>query len=189
MSDAVANVVKRILESETGDTFDLKSGISLLHKDRWDWFLHLPWGNKANGWVDVVYEKNGTVFLETPFLFDVRRRIVYAYRKFLGRKWTERDLNDFHNKDVRTRHAKEVPAIVAFFDELERTIDKVNVNHSTRLEVANDSGAIRVFAELPEKEAQESEKLRKTVVAIKELDSSIINWLREEYPKMADGSR
>lgn len=186
MSSPFVDGVKEILEAETGDKFVLKSGPDLLHKERWGWFLHLPLEGQSNGWIDVAYQKDDMVTLQTPSLFDTRRRIEYAYPKMRGRKRLQKASGDFHRKNVRAEYAKTVPAIVAFYDELDRIVEEVNQKHSSSIGIVNDLGAIYAQIRLPTAEVEKGAKLRQSIDAIKEFDSGIMKWLREEYPKRAD---
>ena len=180
-----ANRIKETLEEETGDSYVLKFEPELVNKDGTLWYLHLPLEGPSNGWIDDVYEKDLMIMLRTPFLFDTRRRIEYAYPKMRGRKRLKRAFSDFHRKDVREEFAKAVPAIVAFFDELDLIVEDVSRKYSTSIEIVNDSGAICAQVGLPIAEAK-GEKLRYTIAAIKEFDSRIAEWLEKEYPRIAN---
>ncbi len=82
---ALASKVKQTLEQETGDNYVLRSGSQLIEDDGTLWFLHPTIDKKPRGRLSHAYQKGEVVTLETPVVYDVRKRLDFEYRKALER--------------------------------------------------------------------------------------------------------
>ncbi len=182
--NSLAGEIKDILESETKDKFLLEVEPKVGCETGTSWLLHLPLAENSIGWVDRVYEKADKVYFKTPILFDVYRRLEYDYPAQRRRKPLGQAIDNLDQKEVRMGFADVIPAIVSFFDELEKVVEDINARYSTRLKTVNSSGSILVMTELAEEDARDREVVLRNIGAIMEFDSRVSGWLRNVYDEV-----
>src|SRR5206468_9165291 len=126
-------------------------------------------------------QKGDVVTLETPVVYDVRKRLDFEYRKALERGESIHDMDKLNRREARRKYSHRFPRIMAFFDKADELLLALRKSTGVNVVLSPGNGWVSFQVEIPATRISEDEVvITESVAALEELLGQIYGWLDDE---------